>query len=119
MCLRRVLSRWARLAGLPFDLATRLTSSLRSFLVRLASTRSRPFFTSQTETAQTIVQGTRFQTAPALRLAIHRGIPDPTSSAAELRGAAALRGPPAAQLALRPALRGIVCGPTRSPPGRR
>ena len=77
MCLRRVLSRWARLAGRPFDLATRLTSSLRSFLVRLASTRSRPFFTSQTETAQTIVQGTRFQAALALRLAIQRGMSGP------------------------------------------
>src|SRR6476646_6439465 len=70
MFLSRVLSRWDKLPGRPFDFLTKLKSSRCSFLVRLRLTRSRPFSTSQTETTQTIFQGTRFQ----MRLAVHHAM---------------------------------------------
>src|SRR5829696_5586242 len=112
MCLSRVLSRWARFAGRPLDLPTRLISSLRSFFVRLASTRSRPFSTSQTEAAQTTVQGTRFQISLALFLASQKGISTGPNSGAAVH---ALRVGAVPVLPALPAgFRDGACVPTRA-----
>ena len=58
-------------AGLPLRLGHQVDQFAALLLGQVRRRRrSRPFFTSQTETAQTIVQGTRFQAALALRSAI-------------------------------------------------
>src|SRR5690349_22131134 len=71
-----IRARWRseRLLGLPFDLSTRSMNSRRSLSVRFSRSRSRPFSTSQRETAQTRRQGIRFQTDFAAFLAIQAGI---------------------------------------------
>src|SRR6187551_13593 len=74
MFFSRVRSRCGRLPGRAFDFFTSRQNSRCSFLVRLCSTRSRPFAPSHNTTAQTMRHGTRFQTAGRARLAIQRGM---------------------------------------------